>query len=189
MTLGTFCFRSMPSKHVLTWSKCSIEVSNRSFEFFRSRSSFPQTEHERSPFWLFRVKNLIKFNQNVRRQSQNPFFTEITQYKAIWHLFHRFLHSNCRMGVVYNFGNDKTHRNFRLFQKQTKHFKQTSLQKKGFWPSSSEIHILDYIDRSVSHTVFCYLPLRHERFLEKYFYGFVFKTEILLVPSTYRRQD
>ena len=45
------------------------------------------------PYSNYNNKKPIKFDQDTCRHVQKSFFAEITQYKAIWHLFHGFLRS------------------------------------------------------------------------------------------------
>ena len=124
-------------------------------------------------FLVILNKKSLKIRSTQKYKSRNYSFCWNNYCKAIWYLFHGFLCSNCRINVVYPFGNEKIHRNFRMFQKQAKKFKQTSLQgrslfeiafalscvkagrafflakivkQKGFRISSSKIHIFGYTD-------------------------------------------
>ena len=104
-----------------------------------------------SPFWLFCAENVSFFSSALWK----VFFAKITQYKAIRHLFHEFLHSNCRMGVAYHFGNNRNPSKLPNVPETSKtELTNVFTRKKGFWSSSSKIHIFGYTDPFVMRFFF-----------------------------------
>ena len=53
---------------------------------------------------LFWDRKNTDFQPDAGRRSKKPFFAYMTQYMAIWHLFHPNLRSNCRFCVVIMLG-------------------------------------------------------------------------------------
>ena len=77
---------------------------------------------------LFWDRKNIDFQPGAGRRSKKPLFAYMTQYKAIWYLFHPNLRSNCKFCVAYHVRNNKTSR---IFQEQAEKFKRTSLQSRS----------------------------------------------------------
>ena len=124
-----FCFRNT------NWVDRNVQ---QSFQIVRLSladlvHNFLKLNMKEKSFLVILNKSFYKIQSNIKRQAQKSFFAEITQYKAIWRLFHEFCAQTAKWAWPIILGVIKTHQNFRFF-KQAKRILNKRPYKKNILP-------------------------------------------------------